>query len=134
MKAIFAILLGLFSVASAFAQAADYEQFFTDKCLRIDYELVGRNDTEFVVLKDLLVQGQWAGKKAVSSQLAQLGNYRFSLTDSLTGRLLYSNGFSGLFNEWQQSPEAKHTTASFSHVTLALFPKPTALFRPARTN
>ncbi|MBO7495437.1 MAG: peptidase M64 [Salinivirgaceae bacterium] len=134
MKAIFAILLGLFSVASAFAQAADYEQFFTDKCLRIDYELVGRNDTEFVVLKDLLVQGQWAGKKAVSSQLAQLGNYRFSLTDSLTGRLLYSNGFSGLFNEWQQSPEAKHTTASFYHVNLAPFPKQTVLFRLERTN
>ena len=116
------------------AQNIDYNQFFTDACLRIDYEMVGRRDTEFVVLKDLMEQGQWAGSKAISGQPAQLGNYRFSLIDSLSGRLIYSNGFSGLFNEWQQSPAALTTTASFYHVNLAPMPRRTVLFRLERTN
>ncbi len=116
------------------AQNIDYDQFFTDACLRIDYEMVGRRDTEFVVLKDLMEQGQWAGSKAISGQPAQLGNYRFSLIDSLSGRLIYSNGFSGLFNEWQQSPAALTTTASFYHVNLTPMPRRTMLFRLERTN
>lgn len=116
------------------AQNIDYDQFFTDACLRIDYEMVGRRDTEFVVLKELMEQGQWAGTKAVSGQPAQLGNYRFSLIDSLSGRLIYSNGFSSLFNEWQQSPAALTTTASFYHVNLAPMPRRTVLFRLEHTN
>lgn len=128
----FAVLLSAFQVA--FAQNIDYEQFFTDACLRIDYEMVGRRDTEFVVLKGLMEQGQWAGTKTISGQPAQLGNYRFSLIDSLSGRLIYSNGFSGLFNEWQQSPAALTTTASFYHVNLTPMPRRTVLFRLERTN
>lgn len=134
MKTIVTILLGAISITSVFAQTLDYDQFFTDKCLRIDYEIVGRSDTEFVVLKDLLEQGQWAGTKHIDGRAAQLGNYRFSLVDSISGQLIYSKGFSGLFNEWQQSPEAKTTTASFYHVNLAPFPKNTVLFRLERTN
>lgn len=134
MKTVFVLLLGLVSVAPLFAQNAEYEQFFTDKCLRVDYEMVGRSDTEFVVLKDLLEQGQWAGPKIVDGKAAQLGNYRFTLTDSLTGRIIYSKGFSGLFNEWQQSPEAKSKTASFYQVNTMPFPKNTVLFRLERTN
>lgn len=121
-------------VQVVFAQNIDYDQFFSDKCLRIDYEMIGGCDTEFVVLKGLMEQGQWAGSKIISGQQAQLGNYRFSLIDSLSGRLIYSNGFSGLFNEWQQSPEAKTTTASFYHVNLAPMPLRTVQFRLERTN
>lgn len=128
------IFVFVFSVVPMFAQNIDYDQFFTDVCLRIDYEMVGRRDTEFVVLKDLMEQGQWAGSKSISGQPAQLGNYRFSLIDSLSGTLIYSNGFSGLFNEWQQSPEALTTTASFYHVNLAPMPRRTVLFRLERTN
>ncbi len=128
------IFVFVFSVVPMFAQNIDYDQFFTDACLRIDYEMVGRRDTEFVVLKDLMEQGQWAGSKSISGQSAKLGNYRFSLIDSLSGTLIYSNGFSGLFNEWQQSPEALTTTASFYHVSLVPMPRRTVLFRLERTN
>ena len=135
MRFFLATLAVLLSALQAvFAQNIDYDQFFTDACLRIDYEMVGRRDTEFVVLKDLMEQGQWAGSKAISGQPAQLGNYRFSLIDSLSGTLIYSNGFSGLFNEWQQSPAALTTTASFYHVNLAPMPRRTVLFRLERTN
>ena len=135
MRYFFATVVVLLSALQAvYAQNIDYDQFFTDACLRIDYEMVGRRDTEFVVLKDLMEQGQWAGSKAISGQPAQLGNYRFSLIDSLSGRLIYSNGFSGLFNEWQQSPAALTTTASFYHVNLAPMPRRTVLFRLERTN
>ena len=128
------IFVFVFSVVPMFAQNIDYDQFFTDACLRIDYEMMGRRDTEFVVLKDLMEQGQWAGSKSISGQPAQLGNYRFSLIDSLSGTPIYSNGFSGLFNEWQQSPEALTKTASFYHVNLAPMPRRTVLFRLERTN
>jgi hypothetical protein len=34
------------------------------------------------------------------------GDYRFVVTDSLTGQVLYADGFCALFREWQTTPEA----------------------------
>ena len=123
-----------FSVEPIMAQSDDYHQFFTDECLRVDYELVGNRDSETAVLKGLQEQGAWAGQQRISAKEAELGNYRISVVDSATGKLLYSNGFSSLFNEWQQTPEAVATTASFYHVSLVPYPKNTIKFRLERTN
>ena len=106
MKKLCLLVILAFSVEPMMAQSDDYHQFFTDECLRVDYELVGNREGETAVLKELKTQGVWAGPKLVCAEPAQLGNYRISVVDSATGKLLYSNGFSSLFNEWQQSSEA----------------------------
>ena len=134
MKKLCLLVILAFSVEPMMAQSDDYHQFFTDECLRVDYELVGNREGETAVLKELKTQGVWAGPKRVSTELAELGNYRISVADSATGKLLYSNGFSSLFNEWQQTPEATTTTASFYHVSLVPMPRRTVLFRLERTN
>lgn len=134
MKNFYLFVILLFSVEPILAQGDDYHQFFTDNCLRIDYELVGNRDSETAVLKGLQEQGAWAGQQRISAKEAELGNYRISVVDSATGKLLYSNGFSSLFNEWQQTPEAVTTTASFYHVSLVPYPKNTIKFRLERTN
>ena len=134
MKKLCLLVAFAFSVEPMMAQSDDYHQFFTDECLRVDYELVGNREGETAVLKELKTQGEWAGPKRVSTEPAELGNYRISVVDSASGKLLYSNGFSSLFNEWQQSPEALTTTASFYHVSLVPMPRRTVLFRLERTN
>lgn len=52
-----------------------------------------------------------------------LGEYRFQVTDSATSKLLYVDGFSSLFFEWQTTPEAKKLQRSFESTLLFPFPK-----------
>ena len=134
MKNLYLLVILAFSVNPIMAQIDDYQQFFTRECLRVDYELVGSRNNEMAVLKQLKCQGEWAGPQRISTEAALLGNYRYSVIDSATGKLLFSNGFSSLFNEWQQTPEATTTTASFYHVNLVPYPKQTVVFRLERAN
>lgn len=127
-------LLVMSMVMPLYSQVPDFDSFFSGKCLRIDYELAGNNQSEFLILKDLREQGLWAGAKTVGDTATQLGNYRYSVIDSASNRVLFQHGFSSLFNEWQQTPEAKQTTKSFYHVNLIPFPKNTVKFRLERSN
>lgn len=104
MKNFYLFVILLFSVEPILAQGDDYHQFFTDNCLRIDYELVGNRDSETAVLKGLQEQGAWAGQQRISAKEAELGNYRISVVDSATGKLLYSNGFSSLSTSGSRHP------------------------------
>lgn len=127
-----AVAVCLLLAQSSFAQ--DFADFFEGKCLRVDYELVGNHDSELLVLKQMKEQGQWAGSNILSDSLMQYGNYRYSVIDSATNRTIYQRGFSSLFNEWQQTPEARLKTSSFYHVNLIPFPKHTVKFRLERAN
>lgn len=110
-----------------------FERYFTDDCLRVDYELVGDSKSVSFVLKEMKMQGVWAGNRNVGDT-CQMGCYRFSVIDSVSGKMLYQNGFSSLFDEWQQSPEARRCTQSFYHVSLMPFPRQTVKFRFEQMN
>lgn len=126
--------VAVFLLMVHYSSAQKSDDYFTDKCLRVDYELVGNHDSEMLVLKQLKELNDWAGAKTVGDTATQLGNYRYSVIDSATNRVLYQRGFSSLFNEWQQTPEAKQTTKSFYHVNLIPFPRNTFKFRLERSN
>jgi hypothetical protein len=104
----------------------DFDKFFENKVLRIDYELIGDANTQLFVLKQLKKQNNWAGTEQLAKVTdSDFGDYRYSVYDSASNKLLYKNGFSSLFHEWQSTPEAKKTTASYYHVNLMPFPRKT---------
>jgi len=123
----------LFFQAAVCCAQTDFDKYFTEKCLRVDYELAGTSDSELFVLKEMREQGLWAGNKNVGDT-TDMGSYRFSVIDSATNKILYQQGFCSLFNEWQQSPDAKNRTQSFYHVSLMPFPRNTVKFRFERAN
>jgi hypothetical protein len=56
-------------------------------------------------------------------QTLNLGEYRFQVTDSVSGKLLYTDGFSSLFYEWQTTDESKVITKSFEQSIQFPYPK-----------
>ena len=132
MKKTIVALAAFLQAFSCYAQT-EFERFFTDECLRVDYELVGDSKSVSFVLKEMKIQGVWVGNLNVGDT-CQMGSYRFSLLDSVSGKVLYQNGFSSLFDEWQQTQEACRCVQSFYHVSLMPFPKQTVKFRFEQMN
>ncbi|MBO7434162.1 MAG: peptidase M64 [Salinivirgaceae bacterium] len=132
MKKTIVALAAFLQALFCYAQT-EFERFFTDECLRVDYELVGDSKSVSFVLKEMKMQGVWAGNLNIGDT-CQMGSYRFSLLDSVSGKVLYQNGFSSLFDEWQQTQEACRCVQSFYHVSLMPFPKQTVKFRFEQMN
>jgi hypothetical protein len=115
----------LMIAAMAVGQNSEFAQYFEDNTLRVDYYLSGNKTSEQVILAQNSKLKGWAGASKLTAQPVIKGNYRYNVTDSASGKFLYSNGFSGLFNEWQTTEEAARMQRSFYHVALVPFPRAT---------
>jgi hypothetical protein len=93
--------------------------------MRLDYYHTG-NATQEMFSFDRVVYEPlpWPGNMAKSIDDTNLGNYFFEVRDLKSGKLLYSRGFSSLFNEWAQTDEAKKLNRTFSESLR--FPAPDA--------
>jgi hypothetical protein len=112
-----------------------FSDFFNGKNLRIDYELVGNFQNEQFILKELKMQGDWAGPKILTdSSIKDMGNYRLSVYDSSSNQFLYKFGFCSLFQEWQTTADAKVRNQSYYHVNLVPFPFRTIKVRLEKLN
>ena len=108
------------------ATAQDFDCYFQDKTLRIDYIFSGDRNTQHLALDELMVEPRWYGKRRRLAEVPVEGNGQITVRDHRTGRVIYRNSFSTLFQEWQQEPEALHTTKAFENVFLVPMPKDTA--------
>ena len=94
--------------------------------MRIDYIFSGDRNTQHLALDELMVEPRWYGKRRRLAEVPVEGNGQITVRDHRTGRVIYRNSFSTLFQEWQQEPEALHTTKAFENVFLVPMPKDTA--------
>ena len=108
------------------ATAQDFDRYFQDKTLRIDYIFSGDRNTQHLALDELMVEPRWYGKRRRLAEVPVEGNGQITVRDHRTGRVIYRNSFSTLFQEWQQEPEALHTTKAFENVFLVPMPRDTA--------
>lgn len=123
MKPFIATLLALLLCSTINAQ--DFDQYFQDKTLRIDYIFSGTYNTQHIAVDELLVEPKWYGKRKRLDEVPVEGNGQITVRDHKSGRVIYRNSFSTLFQEWQQEPEAKRTEKSFENVFLVPMPKDT---------
>ncbi|MDA3892290.1 MAG: M64 family metallo-endopeptidase [Salinivirgaceae bacterium] len=116
--------ISLNSFAKEKEQIKQFNTFFEDKTLRIDYLLTGDANSEEFVLKQLKKQAIWAGPKRLpNGHDLDMGTYRVMIYDDSTNQLIYKKGFCSLFNEYQKTEKAKTTKESYYHVNLIPFPK-----------
>ncbi|MFO7446895.1 MAG: M64 family metallopeptidase [Ignavibacteriaceae bacterium] len=119
MKIIILLFICSFTI---FAQV-DFDKYFLDKTLRIDYFHTGNAENDSYSIDEVIEEPYWGGSKTNLVDIFNYGNYKFVVYDDSTNEIIYSRTYSTLFNEWQTIEEAKTTTKSFSETVVFPYPK-----------
>lgn len=107
------------------AAAQDFDTYFVDKTLRIDYSFSGNVTEQHIAVDELKQSPRWYGKRKRLEELPMEGNGQITVKDHKTGDTIYRNSFSTLFQEWLSYPEAETTSKAFENVFLVPMPKDT---------
>lgn len=116
-------LLLILTLLSMTTEAQDFEHFFADSTLRLDYVFAGDSRHQDIYLDECAKSARWYGRRHRLSELPLRGNGQLTVSDQATGEVIYRHSFSTLFQEWLATEEAKHTRKSFENVFLVPFPK-----------
>lgn len=100
----------------------EYDDYFTGKTLRLDFYHTGNKDSEIISFEKLVEEGKWSGSKKNLIDDLNFGYYFVKVYDT-TNTLVYSRGFSTLYQEWQTTEEAKTVTRTFEGSVIMPFPK-----------
>ena len=93
-----------------------------DRTLRVDYIFSGTDKTQEISLDEMSCFDGWAGRRVNTDLVPVRGNGQISLTDKATGKILYRQSFSTLFQEWQTTEEATRVRKAFENVFLLPMP------------
>jgi len=83
-----------------------FGQFFTDATMRVDYYHTGTKGEERFSMDGVCREGPWAGSRIQLLDTLNLGEFLVRVYDQATNVLIYSRGFSSMFQEWQTTDEA----------------------------
>jgi hypothetical protein len=100
-----------------------FDSFFLNKTMRIDYFHTGNDSVEMFAPDNTLSDGVWGGSKDILIDKLELGPYFFEVIDKDSKVLLYSRGFSSIFSEWQTIPEAEERWGTFNESMRFPWPK-----------
>ncbi|MBR4721561.1 MAG: peptidase M64 [Muribaculaceae bacterium] len=126
MKKIVLILTAALAVLPALAEV-DFDEYFTDRTLRVDYAFSGTLTSHTISVDGLSRTAGRYGRRSNLDSLLLQGNGRIEMLDSLTHKTIYRMSFSSLFSEWLTQEEAVTTPRSFENTFLLPMPKRTAI-------
>ena len=121
MKHIFLLFVALLATTTASAQ--NFDDYFADRTLRIDYIVTGNAEEQMVALDELASEEGWVGRRVNLDAVPVRGNGDIKVIDAESGNVIYKNSFSSLFQEWLVTDEASQLTKSFEATFLVPFPK-----------
>jgi hypothetical protein len=101
MKNILAITLLFLPLLVNSQIQVNFEEYFEDQTLRIDYYHMGDAKSEIFTLDNIYRQGTWAGNPDNCTQPFELGLYKVSVYDSASNCLIFSKGYNSVFAEYQ---------------------------------
>lgn len=109
------------TVSSTFEGNVDYGTHFTSERLRIDFVLAGDADTQYAFLSEIHKESEWVGSP--NSLIDKFGYGQYFLEAFSDGKLIYSKGFSTLFEEWRTTEQARTTPMAANQTVWMPFPK-----------
>lgn len=115
---LFILIMPFISIAQV-----DFHKYFKDKSFRFDFLLGGNSKEVNVYPQQMKQEPYWAGPKQQLIDPFNYGSYRFRIVDTKSDSLIFSKGFSTLFQEWQTTAEAKNTDRTFYQAAIFPFPK-----------
>jgi len=122
------VLFLLLFISITYSQI-NFSDYFEDKTLRLDYFHSGDKENDFYSFDELIEEPYWRGSKVNLIDKFNYGKYMFEVYDAASNQLIYSKGYSTIFNEWQTTEEAKITTRTFNETVLFPFPKNPVLLK-----
>lgn len=108
------------------ADAQSFGDMFRDETLRVNFTLAGNATEQGIYINNMNRMEKWHGRRKHLDEFPVEGNAQFELKDHKTGKVIYRNSLSTLFQEWQTYPEAKTTNRAFENVALMPMPKDSA--------
>lgn len=116
------LFLLLIVICFSCTEKTGYEQFFDDQSMRIDFIFHGNAENEEIKLEKITKEPFWGGSKTNLTDKLNYGEYKFEIIDQKSERIIYSQSFCTLFEEWQTTLEADTVYSEFSQSVL--FPSP----------
>ena len=132
MKRAFVFIIVILSVSRTVfgQQSVKFDDYFVDKTMRIDYFHIGDSREEWITLDQIYQQGIWAGSKCNLIDEFDNGRYYVKITDSSSGRLLFSKGFDSYYGEYKTTAQAlKGIKRTYHESVLIPYPKKKIRFR-----
>ena len=80
-------------------RAQAFDDDFENATLRLDYVMCGDNAHQAIYFQQALRTSEWAGRRNNLSEPLLEGNGQIRVLDPETGKCLYANSFSTLFQE-----------------------------------
>ena len=85
----------------------DFEDAFTGRTLRFDYNHTGTAGEEHISLDRIRLEGEWPGSRTHLLDDTNLGKYLFVVVDRQSNLPIYSRGFASIYGEWETIGEAR---------------------------
>lgn len=109
------------TASSICTENVDYDTYFTHERLRLDFILAGDSRHQYAFLEELHKECAWAGSPNGLIDRTGFGQYFFEAFSG--GRLIYSKGFSTLFEEWRTTARASEVPMASGQTMWMPFPK-----------
>lgn len=110
-------------IAQPLSAAVDFDKYFCDSTLRIDYIFSGKKGASAVSVDGLEYQPGWAGRRHRLDYVPFEGNLQVIVKDSASGDTIYVNSYSSLFQEWLHTPEAELHPISMENTFIVPAPR-----------
>ncbi|MBM3284633.1 MAG: peptidase M64, partial [Candidatus Aminicenantes bacterium] len=119
------ILSWVFSGASP----PEFEKYFVDRTMRIDYFHGGDAKDAFITLDRVYDQGIWAGSLKNLVDPFNLGRYAVKVYDAASGTLIFSRGFDSYFGEYKTTgPALRGIKRTYHESVLIPYPRNRIVF------
>lgn len=102
---------------------AQFNKYFDEKSLRLDYYHCGNAVTEKYFFDELIQEPYWAGSETNLIDGTGLGSHAVEVRTADTNELIYSRGYCTLFDEWQTTEEAQTTDCCYPESVIMPFPR-----------
>jgi hypothetical protein len=123
------LLLSLLALAVRVQAQVPFDDFFTDRALRLDLFQAGDAKEEAVTLHQVCLEGAWPEPKTGLIPPFKYGRYVCSLYDVASNRLIFTRGFDTMFAEYKTTgPALAGVKRVFERSVRVPLPKRPALF------
>jgi hypothetical protein len=132
---IFLLLIVTFNLSLYSQDFENFDNFFIDKTMRIDYFHIGDAKSEIITIDQVYKYGIWAGSRVHLIDEINVGRFFVKIYDESSQKLIYSKGFDSYFGEYQTSAAALDgIMKTFHESALIPFPKEKIIFTLERRN
>lgn len=126
MRTLFFLLLTTISFSQT---SPEFNKYFLDETMRIDYFHIGDATTEMFTIDKIYSYDIWAGSLTNLIDNLNNGKYYCKIYDAATGNLIYSKGFDTFFGEYTSSENGlAGIKKSFHESAIIPFPKSKIIF------